>query len=121
MQTDAGQQELLLSTDGVGISEPDLATAEGRLTQLIEELAREGRTQAADDLEQLIRSSEVAAKISTSDTLRRECLVASLQCRVMEMPCPTEENYDWWIGELVECVLKQDARMAAFSKMMREG
>ncbi|WOI09003.1 hypothetical protein [Thalassospira lucentensis] len=107
MQTEADQQELSLSGD----PEPDMATAKGRLTQLLEDLTREGRTQAADDLKQLIRSSEVATKISASATLRRECLVASLQCRVMEMPCPTEENYDWWIGELVECVLKQDARM----------
>jgi len=117
MQNEAVQQEFSLSGD----PEPDMATAKGRLTQLLEELTREGRTQAADDLEQLIRSSEVAAKLSESDTLRRECLVASLQCRVMEMPSPTEENYDWWVGELVECVLKQDARMAAFSEMMREG
>lgn len=109
MQNDAVQQELSLSGD----PEPDTSTVTGRLTQLIEELAREGRTQAADDLEQLIRSSEVAAKISASDTLRRECLVASLQCRVMEMPSPTEQNYDWWVGELVDCVLKQDARMCS--------
>lgn len=105
------QQEIHLSTEGRKITEQDTSTALGRLTQMLDAMKREGPSQVADDLEQLIRASEVSEKVSASDKLRRECLVISLQCRVGEMPEVTPENYDWWVGELVDWVLKQDARL----------
>ena len=104
-------QEIHLTNEGGQITKHDTSTAIGRLSQMLDAMKRQGPSQVADDLEQLIRFSEVTEQVSASDKLRRASLVMSLQCRVSEMPKPTEDNYEWWAGELVDCVLQQDARL----------